>query len=309
VPPLPGGGERAFVANATGLVEVSTAGGSQIVAPLASWCNVDARANVVWFATSNDLHAFDLIDRRVRTVVHGSYANDLEPIIDWGSEQLGGESKVLFDVGAALRLGRSNPELEVVMGCEGDRAPFCFGDDDETPTDSVTRLQRQASALRISDPAYLTQLARRGAHASLWPPPPVPPAPPKRKPVTDRKACTEVLCGTLIAIPASPLWLVVTASSRDDYYHETRELWDPATGEYIRRNGDRMERFKAPRNESGRSTDYRGLRASPAGVLSYDGAVFDGAKVYYAPPALEDSVSTSCGWASGGWRIAGPSDG
>jgi hypothetical protein len=310
VRPLPGGGERAFVANATGLVEVSTAGGSQVVGPITSWCNVDARANVVWFVSGDGLNAFDLVDRRVRTVVRGDYSDRLEPVIDWGSQQLGGESEVLFDVGAALRLGRGNPELETVMGCDGDRAVYCFGDDGKTPTESVTRLQRQAGALRIADPSYLTQLARRGKQGSLWTPPPVPPVPPKRKPATDPERCTELTsCGTLIAIPGSPLWLVITGNSRGDYYHETRELWDPATGEYVRRDGARLARSKALPPEDGARSDYRGMRVSPAGVLSDDGAVFDAAKVHYAPPDSDDSGSTSCGWATGGWRIAGPSDG
>ena len=309
VPALPGGGERAFVANASGLIEVSTAGGSQVVAPAASWCNADARAGVVWFLAGDGLHAFDLADRRARPVVRGTYGQ-IQPIIDWGSQQLGAESKILFDVGAALRLARGNPEIEMVMGCDGDRAVYCFGDDGETPTADVARLQRQVGTLRLADPAYAASLARRGKQGSLWTPPPMPPTPPKRKPATDPEQCTELTsCGTLIAIPASPLWLVITGNSRGDYYHESRELWDPATGEYVRRDGSRIARTKAVPAESGRSTDYRGMRVSPTGVLSHDGAVFDATKVHYAPPGPADSDGASCGWAAGGWRIPGPSDG
>lgn len=310
VPPLPGGGERAYVAGPGGLVEVSTAGGSQVIAPAATWCDADARASVVWFVSPAGLQAFDLTDRRVHPVVRGAYG-ELEPIIDWGAQRLGGESKVLFDVGAALRLASGAPALELEMGCEGDRAVYCFGDDGATPTDEVARLRQAVGNLRLADPAYAAQLARRGARGSLWTPPPAPPAPPARKPAVDRRQCEDrSTCGALTAIPGSPLWLVQTANSRGDYYHETRELWDPATGEYVRQSGARLARTRAAPPDTTGGTDYRGLRVSPAGALSYGGAVFDAARVHYAPPAGSDSdgEALSCGWAGGGWRIAGPTD-
>lgn len=308
VPALPGGGVRAFVADPTGLVEVSTSGGSQVVAPAASWCAVDARANVVWFVGAGGLHAFDLADRRTRTIVKGHLA-DLEVIIDWGEQQLGGESALAFDVGASLDLAGKTPAIEVVMGCEGDRATYCFEEDLETPTAEVAEMQRLAGTLTLADPAYVATLASRGKQGSLWPPPPVPPAMPKKKPRVDKEQCTEdpETCGTLTAIPASPLWLVQTANSRGDYYHETRTLWDPATGEFVRRDGARLVRSRTPPPPSDADTDHGGLRASPSGVLSFGGAVFDAAKVHYAPQD-PDAASISCGFTDGGWRIPGPTD-
>ena len=272
VPALPGGGERAFVADATGLVEVSTSGGSQVVALVASWCAVDARANVVWYVDGGGLHAFDLADRRKRTIIEGELG-EIAVIIDWGEQQLGGESALAFDVGAALRLAGTTPALEVEMGCEGDRAVYCFEEDLETPIPRVAETQRLAGTLELADPAYVATLASRGKQGSLWSPPPVPPAMPKKKPAVDKKQCTEdpEACGTLTAIPASPLWLVQTANSRGDYYHETRTLWDPATGEFLRHDGARLVRSKTP-PPTDADTDYAGLRASPSGVLSFGGA-------------------------------------
>ncbi len=150
------------------------------------------------------------------------------------------------------------------MGCDGDRAVYCFGDDGKTPTESVTRLQRQAGTLRISDPAYLTQLARRGKQGSLWTPPPVPPAPPKRKP-GDRPGGVPDPRSVRLAdrAPRGPLWLVVTGNDRGDYYHESRELWDPATGEYLRRDGARLVRSKKRRFRSARAPTIAACASRP----------------------------------------------
>jgi hypothetical protein len=309
VPALPGGGERAFVIDEPGLVEVSTAGNTQTVAPATAWCAVDARANVVWFVAPDGLHAFDLTDRRTRTIIKRPL-EVLQVIIDWGQQQLGGESKLAFDVGVALRLA-GKPTLEMEMGCEGDAAFSCYEDgNSEKPNEDVAARQKLAGTLKLADPAYVAQLAERGKQGSLWSPPPTPPAMPKKKPTIDKKRCEDTSsCGALTAIPASPLWLVHTANSRGDFYHETRTLWDPATGEYVRRDGARLVRSKALPAVGDAETDYGGLRVSPAGVLTIDGAIFDGAKVHYAPKSTQAGVPISCGWVGGGWRIPGPTDG
>lgn len=307
VPALPGGGERAFVIDDGQLVEVSTAGGAQPIGPAGAWCAVDARANVVWFTTSDGLRAFDLADRRTRTII-GAALGELAVIIDWGKQQLGGENKLSFDVAAALRLS-GKPTLEMEMGCGGDRATYCFEEDLETPTAEVAAQQQLAGKLKLADPAYAATLASRGKQSSLWSPPPVPPVLPKKKPTVDKKQCTEQpTCGTLTAIPGSPLWLVEIANSRGDFYHQTRELWDPSTGEYVRPDGTKLLRSKTPpRDGMPDATDYGGLRASPSGALSHGGYVFDATKVHYAPKKPDDPA-TSCGWAGGGWRISGPTD-
>src|SRR4051812_41620430 len=61
IPPLPGTGDRAYVADDTGLVEVAPPGTSQVIAKDdVRWCSTDARARVVWFVTERGLFAFDL---------------------------------------------------------------------------------------------------------------------------------------------------------------------------------------------------------------------------------------------------------
>ena len=304
IAPLAGAGERAFVADDTGLVEVALTGGAQVINPdKVSWCSVDARAQVVWFVTERGLHAFDLVDRRSHAILAAELA-EIEVIIDWGAEKLGGEDALAFDVGAAIGM-TSAPSIKTVMGCDGDRAVYCFEEDGTTPTAEVVKSQQQAAALRLVDPVYVAAIAGRGATGSLWTPPPMPPAMPSRKPVVPRKQCNEdpESCGSLFAIPSSPLWLVVTGNSRGDYYHESRELWDPRTGEFVRQAGDKIVRSKVSSNTES-TGDYAGLRVWN-GTLSHAGVVFDDAKVVYAPKAV-DVTPTSCGFTTGGWRIKGP---
>ena len=305
---------RAFVADGSGLVEVSIPGGAQVVAPTtASWCSVDARANVVWFTAVGGLHVYDLDDRRTRTIIKGGL-EDIIAIIVWGPKQrLGGENPGAFEVGAVLRLA-DKPKLDVETGCDGTAMYTCFENGDpRRPQGDVADRMRRVRRLSLEDPAYVASLAARGKDRSLWLPPPMPPAPPKQKPTVDRKQCHGAsICGELVAIPASPWWLVKTALNSGGYYSETRDLWDPATGEYLRRDGAKLVRSKAvpPSTDDDGHTDYAGLRVSPTGLLAFGGAVFDTAKVHYAPrPHADfDVTPVSCGFLGGDWRVPGPSD-
>jgi hypothetical protein len=266
-----------------------------------SWCNADARANVVWYETPAGVFAFDLQTRASIPIIEGSL-EEVEPIIDWGpfgnvDERLGGENKVELRVGIAIGMGSASLAMET--GCEGDAAVYCFEDDGKTPTKDLAAQQKIAKHLALVDPSAIARLAARGASRSLWSPPPAmqswanPPA-------IDKARCTEIAeaCGTKQAIPGSSLWLVTTANSRGDYFHETRELFDPATNEFVKATGSGMVRSKSPSRDDELTTDYAGMRVSPAG-LSHDGFVFDPRRVIYAPK----DFGKTCGWSSGGWRI------
>jgi hypothetical protein len=297
-PPLPGGGDRAFVVDAAGLVEVSDQGGSQVVVPgEVTWCNVDARGKVVWFTTKDGLRAFDLEDRRVRPIVTADF-DDVAVIINWGTQQLGGEDKLAFHAGLELAM-TGVPTLAPAVGCEGDAAHFCYEDGDEsTPTSELAATLERVKAMKLADPKYVESIAKRGATGSLWTAPPAPPKAPKA-PKISRQPCGEEPqdCGKLTAIPGSSLWLVTTANSRGDFYHETRELYDPATGELVAIEGDKLVRAKQPRAEG---SDLAGMRISTSGTLSHGGVVFSPTKVIYKPKSDE---AQSCGWSSGGWRM------
>jgi hypothetical protein len=156
IAPLAGGGEHAFVADASGLVEVAVPGGSHVIAPGGvGFCRVDARARVVWFSRDDAIYTFDLVDRTFHLVLedaeakacassayslHGPFGvpvcevgsteramSDVShSIIDWGDgEQLGGESEVHFALAVAIAM-RPKPSLDVRVGCQGDGAWYCF---------------------------------------------------------------------------------------------------------------------------------------------------------------------------------------
>jgi hypothetical protein len=298
---LAGDGPRAFIADDRGLVEVAPSGKAQaIVAQKPGWCSVDARAQVVWFTGDHALYAFDLVDRRTHTIVTGDVQADTY-MIDWGDQQLGGSDKVDYQVALALRL-KGTPKVSSEIGCDGDQAYYCYGDSVTTPTPELVAKQRTIDALELADPAYVATVQERGATGSIWTPPPVPPNPPAAKPRVDKRQCEEASdCGALIAIPASPLWLVVTASSRGDFYHQTRELWDPKTGEFVSIANGAMTRSKKP--PTGGDNEYDDLRIAPDGTMSIGGVVFDPAHIVFEP---KGDLAMTCGWSNGGWRIGSP---
>lgn len=302
VPALAGDGERAFVTSKEGLIEVSTQGPTQVIARAEiDWCSTDARAKVVWFTAPDGLYAFDLEDRRIRPIIKAPLA-DITVILNWGKEQLGGNDPVAFHAGVQLDM-TGTPKLARKLGCEGDSAFYCYGDaaDLDTPSPELVAALARVDALTLADATYVAGLARRGATASLWSPPPVPPKTPRSPPVPKAQCAEEPDdCGKLTALPGSPLWLVTTANSRGDFYHETRELYDPAAGEFVRFTGTALERSKT---SLGEGLDFEDLRISPSGTFTYLGAVFDRTKVLHGPTL--EAAGRSCGWASGGWRIAG----
>jgi hypothetical protein len=305
VPALAGDGPHAFVADATGLIEVAPTGKTQVIAAAKpGWCAVDARAQVVWFTGDDGLYAFDLDDRAVHKIVAGQL--DLDTVsIDWGNERLGGEDKLAYQAALGVRMTATPPKVSSELGCDGDEADYCYDAGGKNlRSDLVDRLHR-LDALALVDGAYVASLATRGKDRSLWTPPPVPPAAPSHKPKLDRKACEEDAsrCGQLIAIPGSALWLVITANSRGDFYHETRELWDPTSGEYLWVAGARLVRAAVPQRGD---TDYTDLRIAPSGgLMSIAGAVFDPTQVIYTP---NGDAAITCGWSTGGWRMRSPTE-
>lgn len=305
VPALAGNGERAFVTSKNGLVEVSTEGATQVVAPgEVEWCSTDARAKVVWFTTKDGLHAFDLEDRRLRPIIKAPL-EDITVIVNWGKERVGGEDPVAFHAGVELAM-TGTPRLARKLGCEGDAAFYCYGDtgDVTSPSPDLTDALKRVDALTLADAPYVATLAKRGATTSLWSPPPLPPKAPK-SPKVPKAQCAEEPgdCGKLTALPGTSLWLVTTANSRGDFYSETRELYDPTTRDFVHFTGTAIERSK---ESMGEGVDWQDLRISPSGTFTYLGAVFDHAKVMHAVPS--DDTAHSCGWASGGWRISGIRD-
>lgn len=333
IPAQDGAGERAYVIDGGALVEVVVGGKSMTVLEgvEAGFCNVDHRANVVWFGKDGALHAFDLADRKLRVVVSAATApRATEFTIDWGNETLGGDNKETFDAGAVLHM-TDKPSVTAILGCTGRRAYECYVHEPlppppTTPTNAQTPKPKLTTALvpdveaakggiatmTIVDAAYLATLVERGAKASLWSPPPTPPAKPRGvKPNVDGVFCyaNKATCGDLRAIPGSTLWWVGTADLREmEWHREMRDLWDAKEQQFINVKGGQLVKSKRPAGmELGRSMQVEGLRISTAGVFAVDGYVFDGTTLYYGPKdekALEKNAA--CGFASGGFRVPVP---
>jgi hypothetical protein len=312
VPALAASGARAYVADATGLVEVAAPGGSQVlVSGQVSWCNTDARGQVVWYLQGGVLYTFDLVDRRAHQVLVGprtmSFSGPTLPIITWGKEQLGGESRVDYALGIQLSMIPS-PKISASLGCDGDLTHYCYADGSDRAqgklTDELLALKEEIEHTELLAPDYLAALGARGAKGSLWSPKRASPAPPKKKPKVDKEACDadESRCGQLEPIPASPLWKVIVGNSRGDFYHQSDALWDPATGEFLTLREGQLVRSKTPDT----SGELGGLRVSATGVLSMDGAVFDADTLHYAP---KGDAPLTCGWSDGGYRLRGPRGG
>jgi hypothetical protein len=300
----PSAPDRAYVADASGIVEVDPATrAATVIAQGGAWCSVDARARVLWFMSGDGLSAFDLATRKTSLVVKGDFG-EIQPIIDWGNERVGGESGLSYATGLQIAM-TAKPTAKVVVGCVGDAKIMCFEDDLKTVRPKIVQERRFAHTLQLVDPGLVAALAARGAGRSLWLPAPTQ-APPKPPAVPKDECENPDLCGLIEAVPGTSLWLVLTGNGRGDYFHETRELWDPSTGEYLRVTPAGVRRTTSipdPHTPDG-STDYGGLRISPAG-LSHNGFVFDTQRVIYAPK----EHGQTCGWASGGWRVPGPMDG
>jgi len=301
VPALAGDGPHAFVVDAGGLVEVAPSGKTQAIGAVKpQWCSADARAQVVWFADDRGLSAFDLVDRRIHPIVAGEIGADTYTI-DYGDQHLGAESAVDYQLALAVVMTKP-ARAASQLGCDGDQGVYCYEEGDiDKLVPSLVEKQKKLDAAVLADPVYVASLVDRSAGRSLWSPPPAPPVKPKKRPRVDRKACTEdpKACGRLTAIPASPLWLVTTSSSRGDFYHEDRALWDPATGEYVAIANGKLVRSKNPRADN---ADYADMRIAPSGMLSIGGVVFDPGSVVYAPSG---ETPMTCGWSSGGWRMPG----
>lgn len=338
IPAQEGAGERAYVIDGGALVEVVVGSATEKSKSITvaegvetGFCNVDHRANVVWFGKDGALHAFDLADRKLRVVVSAATApRATEFTIDWGNEELGGDNKETFDAGAVLHM-TDNPSVTAVLGCTGRKAYDCYVHEPlppapTTPSNAQTPKIKLTTALtpdveaakggiatmKIVDAAYLATLVERGAKTSLWSAPPTPPAKPRGvKPSTDGVFCyaNKATCGDLRAIPGSTLWWVGTADLRElEWHREMRDLWDAKEQQFINVKGGQLLKSKRPAGmELGRSMQVEGLRVSTAGVFAIDGYVFDGATLYYGPKdekALEKNAA--CGFASGGFRVPVP---
>jgi hypothetical protein len=101
-------------------------------------------------------------------------------------------------------------------------------------------------------------------------------------------------------ILGTKLLAVTTATSRGDFFHATRQAYDPATRQFFdwRDPQDPEARSTAPLEEAPLGAYF--VPPSGAGILSQGQVVsWERGPIYAAEGAL------ACGWLEGGWTHSG----
>lgn len=311
-PQAPPKAERAVLAAADGLwiVPLDGAPPTKLSSDVADLCAVDPRAGLVWWVAfdpkteTSTLKAQAISDPAPHLV-----AQDLPPLdallLDFGPDKgaLGHREGVTFQVGAHLDLSTPTPKLKPWLGCEGDGAWYCYEEMTEGPQDTwplkPDLLQRTQSILqaKLGAPELLSRVA--SLPGPLWPPAPkAAPLPPVPVP-TDLCEAPED-CGVAEPILGTKLLAVTTATSRGDFFHATRQAYDPATRQFFdwRDPQDPEARSTAPLEEAPLGAYF--VPPSGAGILSQGQVVsWERGPIYAAEGAL------ACGWLEGGWTHSG----
>lgn len=295
-------GEAAFLRTAEGIVEIAVPGGARTLhaASDVRWCAVDDRAGVVWLThrrgEERELAVLDLTGgRELRSIAAIPDVDEI--IIEHGEAgQLGGADPVSFRVALAVVVA-APPAVRAVVGCDGDAAVYCY-DEDGVLLEQYDTIRRAADAVVLREPALVASLHARSSGRALRPPE-APPAELPRVSAADPATCREIPedCGAARPLPGTPYWLVVTSNSRGDYFHQSEQLYDPRSREFL----DPRTGARSPAPRAG--GDVEGLHVSGSGeAFMIEGrvATFDGAVVFEHPGAAP------CGWPGGGYRVGGP---
>jgi hypothetical protein len=305
-------GAGAVVARGDGLWLVGVGGSKRkLVEAGVTLCKVDNRAQLVWFtakaATAGrvELRVLDLRDGSGQTV-SGPLPAPEELIVDYGKRgKLGGHDPVSFKLALRVALAASPPSLGAALGCDGDMEHQCFGDGGKRgPQHLVPALAKTYRALLTATKAQgkakvLVTLATRGGERPLEAPTLKKKLP---KVAVDATGCGAIPeeCGKAKALPGGRYWLVVTENSRGDFYHETRQLYDPKTKQFV-------DLGKTPPARSAKPT--AGATGIEGGWISPGGEALltpDGQLVHLRKGTLFKGATRGCGWVGGGWRVSGP---
>lgn len=274
-----------------------------------SWCAVDNKAQAVWYLARGGgqrrLGVLDLVAGRDETVAAPVPAVD-RVIIDHGRAELGGGNPVAFHLALLVQL-EPPPRLEPRLGCEGDAAVYCYKEQGQQApqerrgaqlNDQLRARKEALQRLRPRRTALLLQLGRRGLRRELWSPPPPARALP-RVPV-DSAACEAIpsACGSVRLVFGTHLWLVVTANSRGDYFHQAWQLYDPRAKQFVDPRRSPPRRSSAPLKDP---PPLDGMLVSPSGEAYTRG----GQVVSFGKGTVYQGANVACGWIGGGWKMSG----
>lgn len=302
--------DLAVVQTATG-VEVLDADGKSIATLIphpVSWCRVDPRADVLWFRHADDDGKLAYLDLRNTDPATTLVAASPETIvIDYGDESLGRPEDHLFEDGLVVHM-QTPPKLEAILGCDGDMIYSCFSDEseDEDGIDftaarakRLEQLTKNLAAHPLLAPDQLAVLVARSAGRRAVQPDPERSPTPTAVTHVPKTNCEEEPdeCGKARRLLGTPLWLVVVENSRGDFYHETEQLHDPATHEFIDAL-DPTRRSAMPLELQDESEAFMPTWVSPSGTMLSDHARL----VQLGSGVVAKDLEGSCGFWGGGFE-------
>lgn len=307
----------AVVATKAGLMRVPLGTPPTVLRPgSVRWCAVDNRALGVWFLvperaneenSSLALRFLDLTGALPETVVAAGIpqmGTTFTPEINHGRYgTLGHEWEGVEGlgplIGLRLRLSAA-PKIEPYVICEGDASYYCYegpGQATQRLNDEMLTQVNQLKAVRLVSISSLAELGRRGGVRRLYSVEPKKIALPKVS--VPQAACEEGDCGEAMTIPGTRYLSVRVASSRGDYYHETRQFYDPR----VRRFFDPRKPGLSAKTPLPSANALETMRVAPSG-----NAILMGSEVIdFIRGVLVKDVTSGCGWIGGGWvhRSAG----
>jgi hypothetical protein len=266
-----------------------------------SWCRIDPRADVLWYRhgeagtlslldLESDSTPIEVLDQAPETVV-----------IVYPDEALGRPEAHHFQDGIAVRM-EEPPRVEPILGCDGDMAFYCFGDEiedfDAAYAERMGELRKDLASHPLLADRALKALARRSRAYSR--PSDATPGPALEQVRTvPREPCEEAPedCGKPERLPGTPYWLVVVANSRGDFFYESRQLYDPEAAVFF---DPKDPETRSPRPIAGVGEPFVPTWVSPSGKLGLG----DDMLVELDGGVLATGFSGVCGFWGGGWEVS-----
>lgn len=309
IPPTP---DLAVVQTAKGVEVLDETGKSiaTLVPHPVSWCRVDPRAEVLWFRHADDDGTLAFLDLRSADPATKLLAASPDTIvIDYGDESLGRPEAHMFENGLVVHM-QTPPKLEAILGCDGDMVYSCFSDEElEGETEGevdfeavhakrLEQLNKDLVAHPLLAPDPLAALVARSAGRRATPPDLARSPAPTEVANVPKGRCEEMpeACGEARGLLGTPHWLVVVENSRGDFYHETTQLYDPATREFFDAL-DPTRRSAMPMPNSG--DEFTPSWVSPSGTMLSDFTRL----VKLGSGVVAKDLEGSCGFWGGGWEV------
>jgi len=278
----------------------------RLVSAKVDWCRVDPRAGVVWYRhrPPGDL---GIVGPGIISFV--DLEGDGPPVtvaekmpekvvIQYSDEVLGQPPLHQFQEGVAI-LMEDPPRLDAILGCDGDMAVYCFGDDVidiEPARKRALAKDRKAMARKpfLGAEAVAGLVARGKGRRAV--PSEAPRGPePERVTTVPAESCEAMPdeCGKAKRLPGTPYWQVVVSNSRGDFYYEALGLYDPVEKVFFDPT-DPKARGPVPTS----SEPFIPTWVSPSGTRAMNGSTL----VELAGGTLATGLGGACGFWGGGWE-------